>query len=131
MGVSLAIGILGFGLLWGYFGYRRAARFEAAYGSNIGGASPAIWAFICFLFGLFGFIVLVLAQKSAMKRVPRTVVTRSSRESTFENNQTWTPPGVRQSQTQDASPYYTPLPNAAPAPTARPNVGGQEFLPRR
>ena len=131
MGVSLAIGILAFGVLWGYFGYRRARRFEAAYGSDVGGASPAIWAFICFLFGIFGFIVLCLAENSARKRVSRTMITRGGRDSAFENSRTWTPPGVRQSQSQDASPYYTPLPNAAPTPTARPNVGGQEFLPHR
>jgi hypothetical protein len=126
MGVSLAIGILAFGVLWGYFGYRRARRFEAAYGSDVGGASPAIWAFICFLFGIFGYIVLCLAQRSAMKRVSRVAV---SRDSHYEQGRGWTPPGAR--AVQDPSPYYTPLPNAAPAPSARPNVGGQEFLPRR
>jgi hypothetical protein len=123
----LAIGFLVFAVVWALLGYRRSDRFLAAYGTNIGGASPAIWGFLCLMFGLIGYVALCIAERSAAKHVQSRPVL--SRDANFEQGQRWTPPGTRSAQ--DPTPYYTPLPNPAPAEVGRPNVGGSEFLPRR
>jgi hypothetical protein len=123
----LAIGFLVFAVVWAVLGYRRADRFLAAYGTNIGGASPAVWGFLCLMFGLIGYVALCIAERSATKHLPPPRPT--SRDAQFEQSRRWTPPGARTAQ--EPTPYYTPLPNPAPVDVGRPNVGGSEFLPRR
>ncbi len=94
---------------------------------TFGGASPAIWGFLCLMFGLIGYVALYIAERNAAKHVqPRPVM---SRDAQFEQGQRWTPPAMRSAH--DPTPYYTPLPDPTPADAGAPNVGGSEFLPRR
>lgn len=81
--------------------YRDVQRFQATWGKGPWGGSPRVWAVVCFLIGIIGVLLLVLAKRNTKKQL--------------QANANWiAPPSV--------DPRYTPprphgqLPPPPPAP---------------
>jgi len=120
--------------------HKEAEKFQRLYGRGPWNGSPALWAVVGFLLGLFGALFLVIAESNTKKQIQKNVV--------------WSQPAYLQPGPYAQPQYAQPAPPAAPpagqwgpppAPAApqwtppsppgppgppKPNVGGSDFLPR-
>ncbi len=90
--------------LLAWWAYRDVERFRARWGRGPWGGSPRVWAFVCFLIGIIGVLLLLIAKRNTKKQL--------------QANANWiAPPSANPSYTPPQQYGQLPPPPAAPPTT--------------
>ena len=118
--------LLGLWLVFGVVGYREAAKVQQQYGRGPWGGSALLWGFVCFLLGIFGALLLLIAVKNSKKQYEANA--NMWNPAPYADPRFPAPPPANQWAPPPPVGWRPPPP--PPSAPGGPNDGGTDFIPR-